>query len=111
MVLTTEKNLFDETSQQFKKTTSLEDSRYSTNKGTNWFARDIQSPIHTGKYRAYFEADMDDGGFVITIPTLKGCITEAENEEDAYEFIKNALEGWIAVAQEKGLEIPEPDIP
>lgn len=75
----------------------------------NWFIGNIPSPLHSGKYVVYFETDLEDGGFIITIPTLKGCVTEAENIEDAYKSIKDALDGWIAVAQQKGLEIPKPD--
>jgi antitoxin HicB len=87
------------------------EEKYTSISNENWFAGEIDSPIHpNGKYKVFFEADPDDGGFVVTIPTLPGCITEADSFETAFEFIKDALDGWIAVAQEKGLNIPSPDI-
>jgi antitoxin HicB len=87
------------------------EEKYTSISNENWFAGEIDSPIHpNGKYKVFFEADAEDGGFVVTIPTLRGCITEADSFENAFEFIKDALEGWIAIAQEKGLEIPSPDV-
>ena len=76
----------------------------------SWFMGEIDSPIHeNGKYHVFFEADPNDIGFLVTIPTLPCCITEADSFESAFDFIKDALEGWIKVAQDKGLNIPPPD--
>ena len=106
----------DTTDKDFDKVTTTEParfipSRYTTGESINWINGYIASPIHaTGKYLAYIETDLEDGGMVVTIPTLKGCITEADNIEEAYKCIKDALDGWIAVAQQTGLKIPDPDI-
>jgi len=46
-------------------------------------------------------------GYTITVPSLPGCISYGETFEKAMEMIKDALEGWLAVAKEEGVPIPE----
>jgi predicted RNase H-like HicB family nuclease len=86
---------------------------YNVPEKISWTYGWIISPIPVYKeigmgYIAVFESD-DEGGFTVTIPTLPGCITEGESLEEAYHYLQDALEGWIKVALDKGLEIPEPD--
>jgi len=47
-------------------------------------------------------------GYVIEIPDLPGCITQAEYADEALTMIEDAKKGWIEIALEQGLEIPEP---
>lgn len=61
-----------------------------------------------GQYIAVLEED-EDGGFVATIPTLRGCISEGDDEEQALHHLKDALDGWLDVAQREGLRVPPPD--
>ncbi len=49
-----------------------------------------------------------EGGYTVTVPALPGCVSYGETFEEAIEMIKDALEGWIAVAEEEGVEVPEP---
>jgi len=49
-----------------------------------------------------------EGGFVAAIPDLPGCITQGETEDEAIGMIKDAKAGWIELALEDGVEIPEP---
>lgn len=60
-------------------------------------------------YFVVFERDVNNGGYIATIPKLQGVITEGETSEEAFKFLIDALEGWLRVAQDKGLEIPLPD--
>ena len=48
-----------------------------------------------------------EGGYTITVPSLPGCISYGETFEKAMEMIKDAMEGWLAVAREEGVPIPE----
>lgn len=48
-----------------------------------------------------------EGGYTITVPSLPGCISYGETFEKAMEMIKEAMEGWLAVAREEGLPIPD----
>lgn len=86
---------------------------YNVPEKIRWSYEWIISPIPehqvTGLgYIAVFESD-DEGGFTATIPTLPGCITEGESFDEIYRYLQDALEGWIKVALDRGLEIPEPD--
>jgi predicted RNase H-like HicB family nuclease len=48
------------------------------------------------------------GGFAVELPDLPGCISQGDNDEDAYEMIQDAKLCWIETALEDGFEIPEP---
>jgi len=48
-----------------------------------------------------------EGGYTITVPSLPGCISYGETFEKAMEMIKDAMEGWLAVAREEGGPIRE----
>jgi len=48
-----------------------------------------------------------EGGYTITVPSLPGCISYGKTFEEAIEMIKDAMEGWLAVAEEAGVPIPE----
>jgi len=46
-------------------------------------------------------------GYTVTVPSLPGCISYGETFEKAMEMIKDAMEGWLAVAREEGVPIPD----
>lgn len=48
-----------------------------------------------------------EGGYTITVPSLPGCISYGETFEQAMEMVKDAMAGWLAVAKEEGVPIPE----
>lgn len=48
-----------------------------------------------------------EGGYTISVPSLPGCISFGSTFEEAMEMIKDAMTGWLAVAREEGLPIPE----
>jgi predicted RNase H-like HicB family nuclease len=48
-----------------------------------------------------------EGGYTISVPSLPGCISYGKTFEEAIEMIKDAMEGWLAVAREEGVPIPE----
>jgi predicted RNase H-like HicB family nuclease len=48
-----------------------------------------------------------EGGYTISVPSLLGCISYGKNFEEAMEMIKDALSGWLAVAREEEIPIPE----
>jgi antitoxin HicB len=49
-----------------------------------------------------------DGGWFVAVKELPGCMSQGDTEEEALEMIKEAMEGWIEVALEDGMKIPEP---
>ena len=46
-------------------------------------------------------------GYTVTVPCLPGCISCGETFEEAMEMIKDAMEGWLSVAREEGVSIPD----
>jgi antitoxin HicB len=51
----------------------------------------------------------DEGGFVVSIPLLKGCLSQGDDLQEAYRMIEEAKALWLEVALESGIAIPEPE--
>ena len=49
----------------------------------------------------------EDGRYTALVPSLPGCITWGETVEHALQMIKDAIEGYIAVLDEEGENIPD----
>ena len=60
-------------------------------------------------YRIEIIEDEDEGGFVLSHPDLKGCITTSESVEKGIALLTDAKAAWINAAIEEGYPIPEPD--
>jgi predicted RNase H-like HicB family nuclease len=52
----------------------------------------------------------EDGGYVIEVPSLPGCVSQGDTLDEALENIKEAIELYIEVLQEDGRPVPE-DLP
>lgn len=50
----------------------------------------------------------DGGGWIATVPELRGCLADGETPDEAYEELKEVLSFWLEVAKEKGKNVPEP---
>ena len=48
-----------------------------------------------------------EGGFIVSVPELPGCVSEGDTFEQAWEMIQDAMEGWLHVASKHGDPIPE----
>jgi predicted RNase H-like HicB family nuclease len=48
------------------------------------------------QYPVIIEKDEEEGGFVVTCPLLKGCVSQGETEEEALENIKDAISLYLA---------------
>lgn len=42
----------------------------------------------------------EEGGYWAEVPALPGCITEGDNLEEVTDNLKDAIEGWLTVANE-----------
>ncbi len=49
----------------------------------------------------------EDGYWVAECPSLPGCISQGETEEEAVENIKEAIQLYIDVLKDEGRPIPE----
>ena len=59
-------------------------------------------------YRMELVADVEEGGYVVSFPDLKGCISSGDTVEQAVANVNDAKREWITAAMEDGYEIPEP---
>lgn len=58
-------------------------------------------------YTIELTLDTNDGWFV-AVRELPGCMSQGDTPEEAIEMIRDAMEGWLSVALEDGITIPEP---
>jgi predicted RNase H-like HicB family nuclease len=49
----------------------------------------------------------EDGYFVAECPSLPGCISQGQTEDEALNNIKEAIELYIESLEEDGLDVPE----
>jgi predicted RNase H-like HicB family nuclease len=47
------------------------------------------------EYPVIVEQDREAGGYVVYCPTLKGCVSQGETEEEAMENIKDAIKIYL----------------
>lgn len=59
------------------------------------------------KYTARIKKN-SDGSYFAEIEELPGCMTEADTKEDVLKMLEDAKEAWLAVALERGINVPEP---
>ncbi len=52
--------------------------------------------------------DIEDGGWVVRIKELRGCLTQADRWDDVLPLIEDAKRLWLESALEHGDAIPEP---
>ncbi|MBD0276738.1 MAG: type II toxin-antitoxin system HicB family antitoxin [Bacteroidota bacterium] len=60
------------------------------------------------KYEIIIYWSAADNVFVAEMPELKGCTAHGDTPDEALKEIKVVAEEWLALAQEKGWQIPEP---
>lgn len=53
-------------------------------------------------------SDADGGGYLAHFPDLIGCMSDGETPEEAVSNALIALEEWMEVAQERGIDVPAP---
>ncbi|MGB2798449.1 MAG: type II toxin-antitoxin system HicB family antitoxin [Dehalococcoidia bacterium] len=57
------------------------------------------------KYLVYLEP-AEEGGYIVSCPTLPGCVTQGETKEEALAMIKDAIEGYIASLKKHDEPVP-----
>ena len=48
-----------------------------------------------------------DGGFVVSVPALPGCVSQGDSREEALSNIREAIELYVEDCREAGDPIPE----
>ncbi|RAK17369.1 putative RNase H-like HicB family nuclease [Anoxybacillus vitaminiphilus] len=61
-------------------------------------------------YKIHLEpiSEEDGGGWLATIPELKGCMSDGETPEEAIKNLEDAKFEWLTEAIERGITIPVP---
>ncbi|MEW5829990.1 MAG: toxin-antitoxin system HicB family antitoxin, partial [Chloroflexota bacterium] len=49
-----------------------------------------------------------DHAWFVRVKELPGCMSQGDDAEEAVEMIRDAMRGWIGVALEDGIPVPEP---
>jgi len=60
-------------------------------------------------YKVEVIEDKEEGGYTISCPELKGCITCADTIEKGFEMIEDAKKCWFTACIEDNIPIPEPN--
>jgi predicted RNase H-like HicB family nuclease len=63
----------------------------------------------TLSYKVILEPSKD-GGYSVYVPSLPGCVSEGDSYQEALENIREAIRGWLEVAQDSGDDIPTSDV-
>ena len=56
--------------------------------------------------RYYVLLEPEDGGFVISVPALPGCISQGDTREDALDNIREAISLYVEDCHETGDPTP-----
>ena len=62
--------------------------------------------VKISKFTAVFEED-PDGGFVVSVPVLPGCLSCGQTFEEAKKNIQEAIGLYLESLKENGDEIPK----
>ena len=58
------------------------------------------------KYTAIFEP-AEEGGYVVTVPALPGCVTEGDTFEEAVVMVKDAIKCYCSSLIKHGEPVPK----
>jgi predicted RNase H-like HicB family nuclease len=62
------------------------------------------------RYTVLFES-AEEGGYIVTCPSLPGLVTEGDTLEEARDMAADAIRGYIESLVQDGLPIPPEDPP
>ncbi|HEX8499945.1 MAG TPA: type II toxin-antitoxin system HicB family antitoxin [Pyrinomonadaceae bacterium] len=60
------------------------------------------------KYETIIYWSNEDGAYVSEVPELPGCVAHGDTQAAALENANEAIQLWIATAEEFGDPVPEP---
>ena len=63
------------------------------------------------EYTLILEPDLEEGGYVVTVPALPGFVTQGDTYEEAIAMAKDAIAGDIESLKLAGEPIPEVTVP
>ena len=62
------------------------------------------------KFQVVIEEDLEDGGYVVHCPALKGCWSQGDTIEEALGNIKEAIVGYLKTLNDRAMhDVKIPD--
>ena len=61
--------------------------------------------VSTYTYTVHLEP-AEEGGYVVTVPALPGCITQGETYEEAFAMAQDCIRGFLEALEKAGQPIP-----
>ena len=62
------------------------------------------------KFQVVIEEDLEDGGYVVHCPALKGCWSQGDTIKEASGNIKEAIVGYLKTLNDRAMhDIKSPD--
>ena len=55
------------------------------------------------KFNIVLEEDLEDGGYIVHCPALKGCWLQGDTAEEALQNIKEAITGYLKTLNERAM--------
>ena len=55
------------------------------------------------KFNIVLEEDIEDGGYIVHCPALKGCWSQGDTAEEALQNIKEAIAGYLKTLNERAM--------
>ena len=55
------------------------------------------------KFNIVLEEDLEDGGYIVHCPALKGCWSQGDTIEEALKNIKEAISGYLKTLNERAM--------
>lgn len=59
------------------------------------------------RYTAFIEPDQEEGGYVIIVPDLPGCVTQGDTFDEAVTMAKDAISLYIESLRALGRSVPQ----
>jgi predicted RNase H-like HicB family nuclease len=50
--------------------------------------------------------DPEDGGWIVEVPSLPGCVRDGDTREEAIGNMREAIDQWIDAAAQMGRAVP-----
>lgn len=58
------------------------------------------------RFLVYLEP-AEEGGYVVTVPALPGCVTQGETREEALEMARDAITAYLVSLAKHGEPLPQ----